>query len=179
MCVRWAKSIPAFVNLDMKDQLILLEEGWRENFILSAAQFQMQFDVAPLLANAGLTPETISSDKLIKIMTEVRNFQEIISKFKQSQVDATEYACLKAITLFKTGKFFLNTFFFFLVFFKQNFYFKFFQLSKAITTAQHQIIAIIIYHHQPHLHLHPLHHHLILMIIIIIVTIVVITTIQI
>ena len=104
MCVRWAKSIPAFVNLDMKDQLILLEEGWRENFILSAAQFQMQFDVGPLLANAGLTPETVSSEKLIKIMTEVRNFQEIISKFKQAQVDATEYACLKAVTLFKTGK---------------------------------------------------------------------------
>jgi len=71
---------------------------------LSAAQFQMPLDIAPLLANAGLTPETSSSEKLIKIMTEMRNFQEIISKFKQAQVDSTEYACLKAITLFKAGK---------------------------------------------------------------------------
>ena len=84
--------------------MALLEEGWREIFILSAAQFQMPLDIAPLLANAGLTPENVSSEKLIKIMTEMRNFQEIISKFKQAQVDSTEYACLKAITLFKTGK---------------------------------------------------------------------------
>jgi nuclear receptor subfamily 2 group E protein 1 len=85
--------------------LSLLEEGWREIFILSAAQFQMPLDIAPLLANAGLTPDTITSDKLIKIMTEMRNFQDIISKFKQAQVDPTEYACLKAISLFKTGKY--------------------------------------------------------------------------
>ena len=82
---------------------MLLEEGWRDIFLLSAAQFQMPLDIAPLLANAGLTPETVPSDKLIKIMTELRNFQEIIAKFKQAQVDPTEYACLKAITLFKTG----------------------------------------------------------------------------
>ena len=65
----------------------------------------MPLDIAPLLANAGLTPETVSSEKLIKIMTEMHTFQDIISKFKQAQVDSTEYACLKAITLFKTGKY--------------------------------------------------------------------------
>lgn len=62
-------------------------------------------DLAALLANAGLTPETTSNDKLFKIMAEMRNLQDIIAKFKQTQVDATEYACLKAITLFKTGMF--------------------------------------------------------------------------
>lgn len=80
-----------------------MEEGWREIFILSAAQFQMPLDIAPLMAHAGLTPETTPSDKLIKIMGEMRNLQDIISKFKQAQVDQTEYACLKVITLFKTG----------------------------------------------------------------------------
>ena len=29
----------------------------------------MPLDIAPLLANAGLTPDTITSDKLFKIMT--------------------------------------------------------------------------------------------------------------
>lgn len=51
--------------------------------------------------NAGLTPDQCESDKLFKIMTEIKNLQDIILKFKQSQVDATEYACLKAISLFK------------------------------------------------------------------------------
>lgn len=104
MCVRWAKSIPAFVNLDMSDQLLLLEEGWREIFLLSAAQFQMPLDdIDSLLANAGITPETTDPEKLVKIMIEMQTLQEIIAKFKQSQVDPTEYACLKAITLFKTA----------------------------------------------------------------------------
>jgi len=38
------------------------------------------------------------------IVTEMRALQEIIAKFKAIQVDATEYACLKGIVLFKTGK---------------------------------------------------------------------------
>lgn len=37
-------------------------------------------------------------------MTEIRCFQEIITKLKDMRVDPTEYNCLKAIVLFKTGK---------------------------------------------------------------------------
>nr|ASL70518.1 nuclear receptor [Brachionus rotundiformis] len=104
MCVRWAKSIPSFVNLDMTDQLSLLEESWRDIFILSAAQYQLSIDIGPLMTNAGLTPDQCQSDKLFKTMTEIKNLQDIILKFKQAQVDATEYACLKAVSLFKTNE---------------------------------------------------------------------------
>ena len=61
-------------------------------------------DMASLLANAGITPETTDADKLIKIMTEMKQLHEIIGTFKHAQVDSTEYACLKAIALFKTGR---------------------------------------------------------------------------
>jgi nuclear receptor subfamily 2 group E protein 1 len=105
MCVRWAKSIPAFVNLEMSDQIALLEDGWREIFILSAAQFQMPLDIAPLMANAGLTPDSVEPERLIRVMNELSHFQDIIAKFKLAQVDSTEFACLKAVTLFKTSKF--------------------------------------------------------------------------
>ena len=94
-----------------------MEEGWREVFFLSAAQFQMPLDaeVVSLLANsAGGGNDSSSSssspppppqpDKLAKLMAEAKLLQEILFKFKQAQVDSTEYACLKAITLFKTGK---------------------------------------------------------------------------
>ena len=37
-------------------------------------------------------------------MTEIRFFQEIVTKFKELRVDTTEYTCLKAIVLFKTGE---------------------------------------------------------------------------
>ena len=56
---------------------------------------------------AGLSTDGSSSpsEKAVNVMTEVRALQEIIAKFKSLQVDATEYACLKGIVLFKTGMF--------------------------------------------------------------------------
>ncbi|KAI1301249.1 Nuclear receptor subfamily 2 group E member 1 [Halotydeus destructor] len=133
MNVKWLKSLPAFVSLPARVQLVLLEEGWRELFVLSAAQFMLSLDIRTLLASAGLGHQvnngagaatcTSSSsasdsslspnhttgsasnqdqDKLVTMMTEIRCFQEIIGKLNEMQVDATEYACLKAIVLFKT-----------------------------------------------------------------------------
>lgn len=118
LCVRWAKSIPAFVNLDMSDQIAMLEEGWREIFILSAAQFQMPLEIGPLMAYAGLGASVdgssgssstsngaTGSEKFLNIMNELHTLQDIIVKFKQAQIDPTEFTCLKAISLFKTSKF--------------------------------------------------------------------------
>lgn len=83
-------------------QLLLLEEGWRELFVLSAAQFLLPVEAGPLLASSGLSGET--SDRLLPILQDIKLFQDILSKFKAICVDPTEYACLKAIVLFKTGE---------------------------------------------------------------------------
>ena len=53
MSVKWAKNVPAFMGLPFRDQVMLLEEGWRELFVLGAAQFEMPLDAAPLLRAAG------------------------------------------------------------------------------------------------------------------------------
>lgn len=53
MSVKWAKSVPAFLSIPFRDQVVLLEEGWRELFVLGAAQFQMPIDAGPILAAAG------------------------------------------------------------------------------------------------------------------------------
>ena len=53
MSVKWVKSIPAFLSLPSLDQILLLEEGWRELFVLGAAQFQMPLESGPLLMSAG------------------------------------------------------------------------------------------------------------------------------
>ena len=53
MSVKWAKTVPAFVALPFRDQVVLLEESWRELFVLGAAQFQIPIDAGPLLAAAG------------------------------------------------------------------------------------------------------------------------------
>lgn len=54
MSVKWAKNVPAFLGLPFRDQVMLLEEGWRELFVLGAAQFQMPIEAGPLLALAGI-----------------------------------------------------------------------------------------------------------------------------
>lgn len=53
MSVKWAKNVPAFLSLPFRDQVLLLEEGWRELFVLGAAQFQMPIEAGPLLSAAG------------------------------------------------------------------------------------------------------------------------------
>ena len=44
MTVKWARSIPSFLQLSFRDQAILLEEGWSELFLLSAAQWALKPD---------------------------------------------------------------------------------------------------------------------------------------
>ncbi len=42
--INWAKTVPAFVSLSNHDQLSLLEEGWRDLFILTAAENDVDDD---------------------------------------------------------------------------------------------------------------------------------------
>ncbi|KAK8400515.1 hypothetical protein O3P69_003287 [Scylla paramamosain] len=100
MNVRWAKHLPAYTALPFRDQLCLLEEGWRELFVLSAAQFLLPVEAGPLLSFSGLGGEP--SERLLPILQDIKLFQDILAKFKAMSVDPTEYACLKAIVLFKT-----------------------------------------------------------------------------
>ncbi|XP_068082025.1 nuclear receptor subfamily 2 group E member 1 [Anabrus simplex] len=94
MNVKWAKSVPAFTSLNFRDQLLLLEESWRELFVLGAAQFMLPIELSDMVVALG------HRDALLH---EVKVFQETLNKFKQLQVDQHEYACLRAIVLFKTA----------------------------------------------------------------------------
>ena len=53
MNIKWVKNLPAFVGLPYRDQMILLQEAWRELFVLGAAQFQMHLDAGVLLGAAS------------------------------------------------------------------------------------------------------------------------------
>jgi len=53
MSVKWTKNVPAFIGLPYRDQALLLERGWRELFVLGAAQFQIPIDIGPLITAAG------------------------------------------------------------------------------------------------------------------------------
>ncbi|CAG7823519.1 unnamed protein product, partial [Allacma fusca] len=106
MNVKWAKSVPAFVSLPFRDQLILLEESWRELFVLGASQFNL-----PLGTNLFPSPhnqhcrDNSNSDNLKReeeMLQELKNWQNAVEKFREMNLDQTEFACLRAIILFNT-----------------------------------------------------------------------------
>lgn len=82
-------------------KVILLEEAWSELFLLCAIQWSLPLDNCPLLSFPELSPAGKGSPSA----SDVRVLQEVFSRFKPLQVDPTEFACLKAIVLFKPGVF--------------------------------------------------------------------------
>ena len=103
MTVKWVRNIPTFFDLPFRDQAILLEEGWSELFILSIAQWNLPVEMSTLLAAAGLHPERETSDKNLCGMGDIKALKNIVERFRAANIDQTEYACLKAIVLFKPG----------------------------------------------------------------------------
>ncbi|XP_040572678.1 nuclear receptor subfamily 2 group F member 1-B isoform X2 [Lepeophtheirus salmonis] len=100
--IEWARNIPGFPELQITDQVGLLRMVWSELFVLNASQCHMPLHVAPLLVAAGLHASPLAADRVVAFMDHIRVFQEQVEKLKALQVDAAEYACLKAIVLFST-----------------------------------------------------------------------------
>ncbi|CAL8325267.1 unnamed protein product [Gadus morhua 'NCC'] len=99
MAVRWAKNMPVFSHLPFRDQVILLEEAWSELFLLSAIQWALPMDKCPLLSR----PDRPSSEqpKASLPTVDLHCLGDVFDRFKVLAVDPTEFACLKAIVLFK------------------------------------------------------------------------------
>ncbi|XP_045196774.2 protein dissatisfaction-like [Mercenaria mercenaria] len=101
MSIKWARNIPSFLALPFRDQAILLEESWSELFILSAAQWSLSLDINSLMSAIGVSTSD-QSERAIMLHSQIRTLQEIILRFAAMRVDSTEYACLKALILFKS-----------------------------------------------------------------------------
>lgn len=53
---------------------------------------------------SGMNGDNTDSQKLNKIISEIQALQEVVARFRQLRLDATEFACLKCIVTFKAGK---------------------------------------------------------------------------
>ena len=89
-------------------QLHLLEESWRELFILSLAQWEIPLEASALLDCAGKgilqLQETEDGEPMESVHTTISQLREAVTRCRQLQLDRTEYTCLKAIILFKPGE---------------------------------------------------------------------------
>ncbi|KAK2193564.1 hypothetical protein NP493_10g08012 [Ridgeia piscesae] len=101
MAVKWCKSLPSFVNLPFRDQVILLEETWAELFLLCAIQWSMPMENSPLLSAPEHAQNVSGGKAAALVLSDVRTLREVMARFKVIQVDPAEFACLKAIVLFK------------------------------------------------------------------------------
>ena len=104
LTVKWVRNIPTFLDLPFRDQAILLEEGWSELFTLGIAQWNLPVEMGALLAAAGIHPERGNSDEVLCGMRNIKALRNIVLRFRAASIDQTEYACLKAIVLFKPGE---------------------------------------------------------------------------
>lgn len=92
--VHWARDLAIGTNLVIEDQLTLLESSWRELFLLAAAQILPTLDPTPLLPPG---PQGLG------LAVEVTRFRETLAGFHAMSLDQHEYACIRAIVLFKAG----------------------------------------------------------------------------
>nr|CAD7430875.1 unnamed protein product [Timema monikensis] len=125
MAVKWAKNLPSFASLPFRDQVrvfcskrrgnltgavtaellsgmvILLEEAWAELFLLNAVQWCMPLESSPLFSvseHASVVP----NGKASQVAADVRVLNDTLLRFKAVGVDPAEFACLKAIVLFRS-----------------------------------------------------------------------------
>ncbi|XP_050356569.1 photoreceptor-specific nuclear receptor-like [Nymphalis io] len=98
MAVKWAKNLPSFASLAFRDQVILLEEAWSELFLLNAIQWCAPLDAAC----AALFGTEQADQESGGGSAALRRLREVVSRYRSVLVDPAEFACMKAIVLFKS-----------------------------------------------------------------------------
>ncbi|XP_043239208.1 protein dissatisfaction-like [Amphibalanus amphitrite] len=96
MVVRWVRGLAPYQTLAARDQMLLLEESWKDLFLLQLAQWYLPFDLSSLLDSAHA-----QSRLGVGSSGDVRTIQDILCRFRQLAPDMTECGCLRAIVLFK------------------------------------------------------------------------------
>ena len=76
-------------------------------FVLCAIQWSMPLESCPILSlseHAHEVGATSPDTKAVAMLSDIRVLREVMARFKSFSVDAAEFACMKAIVLFKPGK---------------------------------------------------------------------------
>ncbi|CAL8071077.1 unnamed protein product [Orchesella dallaii] len=101
MAVKWAKNLPSFASLPFRDQVILLEEAWADLFLLNAIQWCMPGDAVSLFSATDHLSH-LPNGKAVQVAGDLRALNDALVRFRAIGVDPAEFACLKAIVLFKS-----------------------------------------------------------------------------
>ncbi|XP_046446388.1 protein dissatisfaction-like [Daphnia pulex] len=113
MAVRWVRWLTPFQTLSRADQQLLLQESWKELFLLYLAQWSSPWDLGAILTQRLMNRQQqqqqqqqhggmrmMQADDLL-LATEIKTIQELMSRYRQLSPDGSECGCLKAIAVFK------------------------------------------------------------------------------
>eukprot|EP00095_Tigriopus_kingsejongensis_P011517 maker-scaffold33_size549341-snap-gene-0.17 protein:Tk11517 transcript:maker-scaffold33_size549341-snap-gene-0.17-mRNA-1 annotation:"hypothetical protein DAPPUDRAFT_106791" len=95
MAVKWTKNLTSFVSLPFRDQVTLLEESWSELFLLCAIQWCLPLEKPSLFSLTDF--EVVSTDT----SDLLHHLSLMFGRFKAMGVNPAEFACMKAVLLFK------------------------------------------------------------------------------
>ena len=89
-------------RLTQIQKVILLEECWSELFLLNAIQWCIPLETN-LLFNASDHLAAIPNGKASQVAADIKALNEILHRFRLIAVDPAEFACMKAVVLFRAG----------------------------------------------------------------------------
>lgn len=101
MAVRWVRCLVPFQTLSKSDQQLLLQESWKELFLLNFAQWSVPWDLSDKFESPPVR-ERIPDDQITT--AEIKTIQEILCRFRQLSPDSSEVGCMKAVILFSPGE---------------------------------------------------------------------------
>ena len=89
--------------------MLLLEESWRDLFLISLAQTDVSFDghQMTLLADesASSTSSVTAPSSLSSSSCYIGYVRDLVKRIQQLHLDNTEYTCIKALAIFRPGAF--------------------------------------------------------------------------
>ena len=91
--LRFGRRLPCFRRLPFRDQVILLEEGWKETLLLDSVFWGFSL-------SSGGSPEAENCPR----EQQVKTVHEALLPLRTLKLDSSEYACLKAVILFRTSE---------------------------------------------------------------------------
>lgn len=102
--VEWAKSIPAFAELQLDDQVALLRAHAGEHLLLGLSRRSMHLDEMLLLGNNCIITKQCPDSKVAPNLDiskiGARIIDELVSAIKDLKLDDSELACIKALVFF-------------------------------------------------------------------------------
>lgn len=107
--IRFMKNLPAFNQLPLNDQFLLLKNCWAPLLILGLAQEHVDFEVADTPADSMLKKillngqESPEMEREQPTMAGVSKLRSCLKKFWSLDLSPKEYAYLKGTTIFNPG----------------------------------------------------------------------------